>query len=86
MANYSVITGKCIKDLACVDACQSDAIHPTADEPGFAMVTQLYIDPKKCINCGSCIAVCECEAIFEVDELPGEMQQFVTVNATYYKK
>jgi ferredoxin--NADP+ reductase len=50
------------------------------------MVAQLYIDPKKCINCGSCIAVCECEAIFEVDELPGEMQQFVTVNATYYKK
>jgi ferredoxin--NADP+ reductase len=86
MANYSVITGKCIKDLACVEACQSDAIHPTADEPGFAEATQLYVNPKKCNECGACIVVCECEAIFMLDELPDEVKHFAAANAAYYKK
>jgi ferredoxin--NADP+ reductase len=86
MAEYHVITGKCIKALLCLDVCQADAIHPTASEPEMAEVPQLYIDPNRCVNCGSCAAVCESEAIYEVNDLPEELKKFDAINAAFYKK
>jgi ferredoxin--NADP+ reductase len=86
MPNFSVITDKCIKDMLCIAVCQRKAIHPKQDEPGYADVKQLYINPKKCISCGSCISVCESEAIFSIEELPEELQHFAEINAAYYKK
>lgn len=84
MANFSVITDKCIKDMLCVDACATDAIHPTVGDPRLADATQLYIDPENCINCGSCISACESGAIFDADELPEGQQHFAAINAAYY--
>jgi ferredoxin--NADP+ reductase len=83
MAEYHVITGKCTKALLCLDACQADAIHPTASEPEMAAAPQLYIDPARCVNCGSCAAVCESEAIYEANELPEELKKFEAINAAF---
>ena len=73
-----VIAEPCIgtKDIACVDACPVDCIHPkkqTAYEdarPTFDEVQQLYIDPIECIDCGVCVPVCPVSAIFALDDLP----------------
>ena len=86
MHDFSVITDKCIKDMLCIDVCQTDAIHPLSDEPRFAGASQLYIDPEKCISCGACISVCESEAIFEMDELPEHLHHFAAINAAYYSQ
>ena len=80
-----VITSSCIKDLLCADVCPTDCIHPKKDEPGFEAATQLYVDPAGCIDCGaSCVPVCTSDSIYAVEDLPGELQEFVDVNATYY--
>jgi NAD-dependent dihydropyrimidine dehydrogenase PreA subunit len=86
MPDFSVITDKCIKDLLCVDACPSSAIHPTPDEPHFSEVTQLYIDSELCGNCGSCYVTCEWNAIYGVDDLPEEYKDSAEVNAEYFRK
>jgi ferredoxin len=85
LPDYSVITDKCIKDLLCIDACPSGAIHPTPDEPRFTEVTQLYIDAELCGNCGSCYVTCECNAIFAVDDLPNGYKEYAEINAEYFK-
>ncbi len=78
-----------IKDLACVDACPVDCIHPKQGEtyddgrPGFDDVQQLYIDPSECIDCGACVPVCPVSAIFEEDDLPEKWQGFIEINANY---
>ena len=84
MSNYSVITDKCIKDMLCIEVCPMEAIHPTADEPGFADATQLFINPDDCSGCGSCGAVCESMTIFDIDDLPDELKHFAGINAAYY--
>lgn len=84
MADFSVITDKCIKDLLCIDACPSEAIHPTPEEPHFSEVTQLYIDAEQCSNCGSCYVTCEVNAIFGVGDLPAEFSEFAEINAEYF--
>ena len=82
------ITDLCagVKDGACVDVCPVDAIHPTARERGHAEATQLYIDPENCICCGMCVDVCPPRAIFPVDEPPAGKEQFVQINADWYKR
>ena len=42
-----VIAEPCIgvKDMACVDACPVDCIHPRKDEADFESATMIYIDP-----------------------------------------
>ena len=52
-ADMFVIAQPCIdvKDIACVDVCPVDCIHPVDGED----VDQLYIDPQECIMCGACV-------------------------------
>lgn len=82
-----VITQPCIgtKDTACVAVCPVDAIHPTKDEPDFASVEQLYIDPDTCIDCGLCVDECPVKAIFPQEDVPAEWKSFIEKNAAYYK-
>ncbi len=80
-----VITDSCVKDALCLDACPSEAIHPTKDEPAFETATQLYINPEECMDCGGCVAECPTNSIFPADELPADKQEFAAKNANYYK-
>lgn len=82
-----VIAEPCIgtKDVACVDSCPVDCIHPTRSEANFEEVKQLYIDPAECIDCGACVPVCPVEAIFAAEDLPEQWEPFTQVNADYYK-
>ena len=82
------ITQACIgvKDASCVDVCPVDCIHPRKDEPAFATVDMLYIDPETCIDCGLCVDECPVDAIFNEDDLPEEMEQFIARNAEYFQK
>jgi ferredoxin len=83
-----IIQGRCIgtKDASCVTVCPVDCIHPTKDEPDFANVPQLYIDPDVCIDCGLCVDECPVKAIFPKDDLPPEDMEYVEKNAEYFKK
>jgi len=80
-----VITDKCIKDLRCVDACPSDAIHPSKDEPALAEIKQLYINPQECMECAACASECTAGAIYLDCELPPGAKQFAAVNADYFE-
>jgi len=83
-----VIAEPCIgtKDLSCVEVCPVDCIHPTQDEPGFDDEAQLYIDPEECIDCDACVEACPVDACFAEDQLPEEWQQYIQINADYYKR
>jgi ferredoxin--NADP+ reductase len=82
----SVITDACVKDDKCVSVCQRKNIHPRKDEVSYAVVKQLFVNPKRCLDCGSCISVCESKAIFPIDELPDDKKHFAELNAAYYRK
>ncbi|MCH7886968.1 MAG: ferredoxin family protein [Candidatus Marinimicrobia bacterium] len=81
-----VIAEPCIdvKDVACVDSCPVDCIHPTKDEPEFEEATMLYIDPDECIDCGACVDPCPVDAIFDEADLPAEWEKFTATNAEYF--
>jgi ferredoxin len=83
-----VIAEPCIdtKDTACVEVCPVDCIHPKKDEPEFATVNKLYIDPETCIDCGACVPVCPVQAIFPQDELPEKWAKFTKIDADWYAK
>jgi len=80
-----VITESCTKDEKCIEVCPVDCIHPRKDEPKFAEVSQLFVDPVNCIDCGACVPVCEASAIYPEAELPGELTAFTEQNAQYYQ-
>lgn len=85
-----VITSRCVdtKDQSCVEVCPVDCIHPAKSidgEDAFTNSPQLYIDPDVCIDCGACVPECPVEAIFMDDELPDEFQEYIKINADYYK-
>jgi len=82
------ITEACIgvKDGSCVEVCPVDCIHPRKDEPGFAQVDMLFIDPETCIDCGLCVDECPVNAIFSEDDLPENLEHFIARNAEYYQK
>ncbi len=84
MRRFSVITDRCHQDLRCVSACLRNAIHPTANEPGFHHARQLFINPGRCIGCASCVSACENGAIYEIGELPSSLNGFAELNAAYY--
>ncbi len=83
-----VIAEPCIgtKDNSCVEVCPVDCIHPTTDEPDYDKVEMLYIDPEECIDCDACVEACPVDACFAEDQLPDEWQQFVQINADYFKQ
>lgn len=80
-----VIAEGCTKDEKCVEVCPVDCIHPRADEPKFAEVSQLFIDPVNCIDCGACVPVCEASAIYPAGEVPDHLAGFVETNVQYYQ-
>ena len=79
-----VITSNCTKDELCVDACPVDCIHPKQDEPNFAEVEQLFVDPDNCIDCGACIPVCPTSSIYIASDVPADLAAYVEKNAAYY--
>ena len=64
--------------------CPCDVIHPRPDEPDFAIVDQLYIDPVDCIDCGACVPVCPVSAISFHEDLPDKWAHFAQINADWY--
>ncbi|HVT88105.1 MAG TPA: ferredoxin family protein [Tepidisphaeraceae bacterium] len=82
-----VICAPCVgkKDASCVAVCPTDAIHPRPDEGGFPGSSQLYIDPARCSDCGNCMPECPVEAIFPAGSVPAEWQQYIQINADYFK-
>jgi NAD-dependent dihydropyrimidine dehydrogenase PreA subunit len=81
-----VIAEPCIgtKDAACIDACPVDCIHPKKDEPNFAELNMIYIDPVECIDCGACVPVCPTNSVYALDDLPAEFGSFAELNANHY--
>jgi NAD-dependent dihydropyrimidine dehydrogenase PreA subunit len=83
-----VINEPCIgaKDNSCVEVCPVDCIHPTPDDPRYAEVEQLYIDPEECIDCDACVEACPVDAITPEDQVPPEWQKYIEINAAYFRK
>jgi len=79
-----VIVDTCTKDEHCIESCPVNCIHPTKDEPDFATVPQLYVNPVECIDCGACVPVCPTNSIFVLEELPEEYKSFVDKNAAHF--
>jgi len=77
-----VIAEPCIgvKDASCVDVCPVDCIH-TNDEAAL-----YYIDPDECIDCGACEPECPVTAIFAEDALPEKWNNFIQINADFFKR
>jgi ferredoxin len=78
-----IIAKACIdvKDKSCVDVCPVDCIHPVDGEG----VNMLYIDPDECIDCGACEPECPVEAIFAEEDLPEEWNEYIEINAAYFR-
>ena len=78
-----IIAEPCIgvKDLACVEVCPVDCIHPS-DGEGEDM---LYIDPDECIDCAACEPVCPVTAIFEESEVPEYWAQYYDINVNFFQ-
>ncbi|GAB7125710.1 ferredoxin family protein [Silvimonas sp. JCM 19000] len=70
-----VVTDACVKCkyTDCVDVCPVDCFR---EGPNF-----LVIDPDECIDCTLCVAECPVEAIYAEDDVPGDMQQYIALNA-----
>jgi ferredoxin len=77
-----VIAEPCVgvKDASCVDVCPVDCIHTTDAAPLY------YIDPDECIDCGACEPECPVTAIFAEDALPEKWNNFIQINADFFKK
>ncbi len=77
-----IITEPCIgtKDKSCIDVCPVDCIHGKDEDE------MLYIDPEVCIDCGACVSACPVEAIFADSDVPEKWQNYIAVNADYFKK
>lgn len=70
-----VVTENCIKCryTDCVDVCPVDCFRVG---PNF-----LAIDPDECIDCAVCVAECPANAIYAEEDVPGDQQAFVALNA-----
>ncbi len=79
-----VITENCTKDKKCIEVCPVDCIHPHEEEPAFAEIAQLFVNPVECIDCGACVPVCEANAIFALDDVPEDFKAAIDRNAQYY--
>ena len=74
-----VIAEPCVDvlDRACVEECPVDCIY----EGG----RMLYIHPDECVDCGACEPVCPVEAIYQEDMVPEEEQEYIEINANFFK-
>ena len=74
-----VVTEPCIKCkyTDCVDVCPVDCFR---EGPNF-----LVIDPDECIDCAVCIPECPVNAILPEEDVPGNQQQFIQINADLAK-
>ncbi len=72
-----VITEACIgtKNTACVGVCPVDCIYDADDH--------FVINPAECIDCSMCMPECPVEAIYPGDEVPEDMQHYVTRAAEF---
>ena len=70
-----VVTEACIKCkyTDCVDVCPVDCFR---EGPNF-----LSIDPDECIDCAVCVPECPVNAIYAEDDVPGDQQVFIQLNA-----
>jgi ferredoxin len=70
-----VVTESCIrcKYTDCVDVCPVDCFR---EGPNF-----LTIDPDECIDCAVCVPECPVNAIYAEDDVPGDQQSFIKLNA-----
>lgn len=69
-----------VKDAACVEVCPVDCIHTDDDEAMY------FINPEECIDCGACLPVCPVEAIFPDNDIPADQENYIAINADYYKR
>ena len=74
-----VVTESCIKCryTDCVDVCPVDCFR---EGPNF-----LAIDPDECIDCAVCVAECPVNAIYAEEDVPGDQQNFIELNADLAK-
>lgn len=74
-----VVTENCIrcKYTDCVDVCPVDCFR---EGPNF-----LVIDPDECIDCAVCIPECPANAILPEEDVPGDQQQYIALNAELAK-
>ncbi len=81
-----VIAEPCIgnKDGSCQAVCPVDCIQPLPEDPDFATVEQLYIDPTECIDCNACVDACPVNAPFDVERLPERWAAFAAVNSDFF--
>jgi ferredoxin len=70
-----VVTENCIrcKYTDCVDVCPVDCFR---EGPNF-----LVIDPDECIDCAVCVPECPANAIYAEEDVPGDQQVFIKLNA-----
>ncbi len=75
-----VVTENCIrcKFTDCVDVCPVDCFR---EGPNF-----LVIDPDECIDCAVCVPECPANAIFAEEDVPGDQQDFIPLNAELARK
>ena len=69
------VTESCIrcKYTDCVDVCPVDCFR---EGPNF-----LVIDPDECIDCAVCVPECPVNAIYAEDDVHGDQQEFIKLNA-----
>jgi ferredoxin len=74
-----VVTEACIqcKYTDCVDVCPVDCFR---EGPNF-----LTIDPDECIDCAVCIPECPVNAIMPEEDVPGDQQHMIALNAELSK-
>ncbi len=75
LAMPHVVLESCIrcKYTDCVDVCPVDCFH---EGPNM-----LVIDPDECIDCAVCIPECPVNAIVPEEDVPGDQQAFIALNA-----
>ncbi len=79
MAYYIAAPCVEVKDMACVEVCPVDCIHPSEGE------SMLFINPNKCIDCGACESECPVKAIFAEEDLPAEWRPYIKINTKYFE-
>ena len=74
-----VVLESCIrcKYTDCVDVCPVDCFR---EGPNF-----LTIDPDECIDCAVCIPECPVNAIVPEEDVPGNQQHMIKLNAELAK-